>query len=64
MWDQSFINRLGGGGGYFHKGGGGQEKILLCKGVVGHYMKNKNIGGCVLSTQPDQKKRPNAKNAQ
>ena len=24
-------------------------------------MKNKNIGGCVLSTQPDQQKGPNAK---
>ena len=23
----------------------------------GHYMKNKNIGGCVLSTQPDQSKK-------
>ena len=27
-------------------------------------MKNKNIGGCVLSTQPDQQKRPQCKNAQ
>ena len=27
-------------------------------------MKNKNIGGCVLSTQPDQQKRPKCKNAQ
>ena len=27
-------------------------------------MKNKNIGGRVLSTQPDQQKGPNAKNAQ
>ena len=25
--------------------GEGQEKILLCKGGGGHYMKNKNIGG-------------------
>ena len=48
------INRWG----YFQ--GEGQEKILLCKG--GHYMKNKNIGGGgVLSTQPDQQKRPSAK---
>ena len=46
-----------GGGGYFQ--GEGQEKILLCKGS--HYMKNKNIGGCVLSTQPDQQNGPNAK---
>ena len=37
--------------------GGGSRKILLCKGG-GHYMKNKNIGGCVLSTQPEQQKRP------
>ena len=48
------------GGGYFQ--GGGQEKILLCKGS--HFMKNKNIGVCVLSTQPDQQKRPQCKNAQ
>ena len=44
--------------------GEGQEKLLLCKcggGGGGHYMKNKNIGGCVLSTQPDQQKGPNAK---
>ena len=27
-------------------------------------MKNKNIGGCVLSTEPDQQKRPQCKNAQ
>ena len=27
-----------------------KEKILLCK--EGHYMKNKNIGVCVFSTQP------------
>ena len=49
-----------GGGGYFQSGG--QEKILLCKGS--HLMKNKNIGVCVLSTQPDQQKRPQCKNAQ
>ena len=46
-------------GGYFQ--GEGQEKILLCKG--GHYMKNKNIRGFVLSTQPDQQKRTQCKNA-
>ena len=58
---------LTGVGGYFQ--GEGQEKILLCKGC--HYMKNKNIGGCVLSTQPDQQKKApmqkcakNAKNYQ
>ena len=45
------------GGGYFQ--GEGQENILLCKG--GLYMKNKNIAGGVLSTQPDQQKSPNAK---
>ena len=27
-------------------------------------MKNKNIGGSVLSTQPDQQRRPQCKNAQ
>ena len=27
-------------------------------------MKNKNIGGCVLSTQPDQQKRPMRKKTQ
>ena len=46
----------------------GQEKILLCEGGGGgnggHYMKNKNTGGYVLSTQPDQQKRPQCKNAQ
>ena len=45
--------------GYF-QWGGVKKKILLCKGR-GHFMKNKNIGGCVLSTQPDQQKGPNAK---
>ena len=49
------------GGEYFQ--GEGQEKILLCKGGY-HYMKNKNIGGCVMSTQPGQQKRPQCKNAQ
>ena len=52
------------GEGYFQ--GEGQEKILLCRGGGGgggHYMKNKNIGGGVLSTQPDQQKRPQCKNA-
>ena len=52
---------MGGVGGYFQEEG--QEKILLCK-EGGHYMKNKNIGVCVLSTQPDQQKRPQCKNAQ
>ena len=37
--------------------GEGQEKILLCKGGGGHYMKNKSIGGCILSTQLNQQKR-------
>ena len=27
-------------------------------------MKNKNVGGCVLSAQPDQQKRLQCKNAQ
>ena len=53
-----------GGGGIFRGGGGCQEKILLCKAGGGHYMKNKNIGGGGdLSTQPDQLKRPQCKNA-
>ena len=42
--------------------GEGQEKILLCKGGGGHYMKNKNIGGCQLNLV--SKKRPQCKNAQ
>ena len=50
----------GGEVGYF-QGGGVQEKILLHRGWGGHYMKNKNIGVCVLSTQPDQQKRPECK---
>ena len=40
--------------GYFQ--GKGQGKTLLCKG--GHYMKNKNIGGCVLSLNLISKKAP------
>ena len=43
-----------GGGGYFQ--GKGQGKILLCRG--GDYMKNKNIGGCVLSLNLISKKAP------
>ena len=43
---------------------GGSRKILLCKGGGGHYMKNKNIGGCGFTTQLDQQKRPQRKNAQ
>ena len=35
-----------GWGGYFQAEG--QEKILLCKG--GHYMRNKNMGGCVVNS--------------
>ena len=50
----------GRGGGYFQ--GEGQEKYCCVRG--GHYMKSKNIGGCVLSTQPDQQKRPRCKNTQ
>ena len=42
-------------------GGGDCQGEEQYKG--GHYMKNKNIGG-VLSTQPDQQKRPQCKNAQ
>ena len=48
------------GGRFFQ--GKSQEKILLCKG--GHFLKNNNIGVCVLSTRPDQQKRPQCKNAQ
>ena len=53
---------IGEGGGGEYSQGEGQEKILLYKG--GHNMKKKNIGGCVLSTQPDQQKSPPCKNAQ
>ena len=53
----------GRGGGRVLSGGGSRKKILQRKGV-GHYMKNKNIWGCILSTQPDQQKRPQCKNAQ
>ena len=49
---------IGGRGGIFRG-----EKYRCVRGV-GHYMKNKNIGRCVLSTQPDQQKRPQCKNAQ
>ena len=52
---------IGGSGVYFQ--GEGQEKYCFVRGG-GQYMKNKNIGGCVLSTQPDQQKRPLCKNAQ
>ena len=41
---------IGGVWGYSH-GGGEVKQILVCKG--GHYMKIKNIGGYILSTQPD-----------
>ena len=47
----------GGGGGIFR----GRVKKKYCCVRGDHYMKNKNIGGCVLSTQPDQQKGPNAK---
>ena len=57
----------GGGGGIFR----GRVKKTYCCIRGGHYMKYKNIGRCVLSTQPDhQKKAPmktraeNAKNYQ
>ena len=39
------------------------KKKYCCVRGGGHNMKNKNIGGGVLSTQPDQQKGPNAKNA-
>ena len=48
---------LGVGGGYFQ--GKGQKKYCCVRG--GHYMKNKKIGGCVLSTEPNSKKGPNEK---
>ena len=57
------------GGVYFQ--GEGPEKILLCKGGEGHYMKNKNIGGgrgCQLNLVskkgPNIKMRKNAKKYQ
>ena len=49
------------GGEYFQ--GEGQEKYCCVRGR-GLYKKNKNIGGCILSTQPDQQTRPQYKNAQ
>ena len=49
----------GGGGGIFT---GRIKKCCCVRG--GHCMKNKNIGGCILLTQPDQQKRPQCKNAQ
>ena len=39
------------------------KKKYCCVRGGGHYMKNKNIGVCVLSTQPDQQKRPQCKSA-
>ena len=53
-----------GEGDVFFRGGGGGVKKKYCCVSGGHCMKNKNIGGCVLSTQPDQQKRPQCKNAQ
>ena len=41
-------------------GGGGISRKKYCYVRGGHYMKNKNIGGCVLSAQSDQQKGPNA----
>ena len=38
-----------------------KKKYCRVRGGGGHYMKNKNIGGCILSTQPDQQKRPQCK---
>ena len=55
-----FSHLLIGGRAYFQ--GEGKEKKILRK--EGHYMKNKNIGGCVLSTQSDQQKRPQCQTAQ
>ena len=51
-----------GGGGYFQGGGVVKKKYCCVRG--GHYMKNKNIEGGVLSPQPDQQRRPQCKNAQ
>ena len=64
LWDLSFINRCvwGRGEGFFQ--GEGQEKYCCVRGEGGHYMKNKNIGRFVLSTQSDQQKRPQCRNAQ
>ena len=36
------------GGGYLQ--GEGQDKIFLCNGGGGHYMKNKNKGGCYVNS--------------
>ena len=50
------------GGGIFR--GRVKKKYCCVRGMGDHYMKNKNIGGCILSTQPDQQNRPQCKNAQ
>ena len=42
--------------------GGSRNNIAVKGGGTLH--DKKNIGGCVLSTQPDQQKRPQWKNAQ
>ena len=39
----------------------GRVKKKYCCVRGGHYIKNKSIEGCVLSTQPDQQKRPQCK---
>ena len=46
------------GGGIFR---GRVKKKYCCVSEGGHYMKNKNIGECVLLTQPISKKGHNAK---
>ena len=56
LWHQSFINMWRGG--IFR---GRVKKKYCCVSEGGHYMKNKNIGECVLLTQPDQQKGHNAK---
>ena len=50
----------GGGGGVCVCGGGifrGRVNNKYCCVKGGYYMKNKNIGGMCLSTQPDQQKK-------
>ena len=53
-----------GGGIDLFSGGGTRKIIAVYGGGGGHYMKNKNKGGCVLSTQPDQQKMVQCKLAQ
>ena len=41
-----------------------KKKYCCVRGVTSYYIKNKNMGRCVFSTQPDQQKRHQCKYAQ